>query len=635
VTVMPRILQSPLASLSITVVLGIAGVASLWYPAATVRPMWAVTWQLITGLGCAVAGHVITMVNWNSATGRLLVVAALILFAAAVVLAAGLPDLAHGLWVSAVLVTIPLALLRVVQPRPAAATMRVVDALATIFGLATAGATTAGFASAAVLLGMVSGAIVVCAAGLLFEMTADDDRRRVLWVILGFMLAVPASLLLLVAGNTAGIVTIVLALVAAALSLSLPLAAAIALIKPRIVDVRAVIEQVTVAALMFVLAAAVYIGTEAAIIILTEDIPPSGVKVLIAVGVAAGFHPVMRWVRASVNEMLFGRQADPLHTLALLGSHLAAGSSPPQWLDTLRIALAARGVALRQRDEIIAASGEFGASPAILTELRAGAEHVGDLVVVLAADDLRLTRATSAVADLVSVPLAQALHAARLTEDLRASRGHAVSALEEERRRMRRDLHDGLGPTLTGIAYSADAAANLLRSTPDEALQILRELRSEAGEAIAEIRRIVYGLRPRALDELGLVGAVQQQVSHMRTADGRVLTVTIDAPQDLPELPAAVEVAAYRTAVEAVTNVARHSGVAEATVYFALASGPALRIQIQDRGRSTTTWTPGVGMVSMRERIEQIGGTLTVHAGRHGATITAHIPITANPTAQQ
>jgi signal transduction histidine kinase len=314
--------------------------------------------------------------------------------------------------------------------------------------------------------------------------------------------------------------------------------------------------------------------------------------------------------------------------MTLLGSRLADASSPPDWLDTLRAALAAPGVALRNGAEVIATSGDLGDSPTARTDLRAGAVHVGELVVALATDDPRLARATEAVLGMVSVPLAQALHAAHLTEDLRVSRGRAVTALEEERRRMRRDLHDGLGPMLTGIAYSADAVANLLHTNPSEALEIVNALGGEARDAIAEIRRIVYGLRPRALDELGLVGAVQQQVSRLRTADGRFLTVAFDAAPGISTLPAAVEVAAYRVAVEALTNVARHSGVAEASASFTL-TGRVLRITVADRGSSVLAWTPGVGISSMRERVEQVGGTLWLRAGTDGATVTAEIPLPA------
>jgi len=191
---------------------------------------------------------------------------------------------------------------------------------------------------------------------------------------------------------------------------------------------------------------------------------------------------------------------------------------------------------------------------------------------------------------------------------------------------MRRDLHDGLGPTLTGIAYSADAAANLARTEPDRALEILRQLRADTTEAIAEVRRIVYGLRPKALDELGLVGAVKQRVSNLRAADGQPMTVSVDTPPVLPELPAAVEVAAYRVAVEALTNVARHAGVNEAGLAMTLEQA-TLTIVVRDNGRTEPGAKPGVGMASMRERVEQIGGTFTVESGQTGTVVTADLPL--------
>jgi signal transduction histidine kinase len=147
---------------------------------------------------------------------------------------------------------------------------------------------------------------------------------------------------------------------------------------------------------------------------------------------------------------------------------------------------------------------------------------------------------------------------------------------------------------------------------------VLRELRSDAAEAITEIRRIVHGLRPKALDELGLVAAVAQRVSRLRAADGRIMQVNITTPNTLPELPAALEVVAYRVAVEAVTNVARHSGVAEALVTITTTPGQVLSLTVEDQGRSPEPWRPGVGLKSMRERVEQIGGTLDAHASPNG-----------------
>jgi signal transduction histidine kinase len=267
----------------------------------------------------------------------------------------------------------------------------------------------------------------------------------------------------------------------------------------------------------------------------------------------------------------------------------------------------------------------------VAVELRAGGEVVGELLVALPAGTRRLPPSTRVVVQLLAGPLGQAARATRLAEELRASRARVVAALEEERRRVRRDLHDGLGPTLTGIAYSADAAANLLRSDPELATTVLGGLRADAADAIAEVRRIVHGLRPRALDEFGLVEAVRQQVGRLHAADGRRLRVRVSAPQVLPDLPAVIEVVAYRVAVEAVTNAARHAGVDEVDVGFAV-DGGSLEVEVRDGGPRRQAWTPGIGIGAMRERVEEVGGELYAGVAVDGGLVRARIPLEA-PTA--
>ena len=154
------------------------------------------------------------------------------------------------------------------------------------------------------------------------------------------------------------------------------------------------------------------------------------------------------------------------------------------------------------------------------------------------------------------------------------------------------------------------------------------EAGAAAGAAIAEVRRIVYGLRPRALDELGLVGAVRQRVERLRAADGSPLWVVVHAPE-LPELPAAVEVAAYRVAVEAVTNVARHAGADRARVEFRLPGPDELEVTVTDPGISAAPWTPGVGLSSMRERVELVGGRFDAAGGPEGGRVSARLPLAA------
>ena len=221
--------------------------------------------------------------------------------------------------------------------------------------------------------------------------------------------------------------------------------------------------------------------------------------------------------------------------------------------------------------------------------------------------------------------LAQTLRSRALSEELKASRGTAIAAIEEERRRLRRDLHDGLGPTLSGIALAADAARNTIGSDPDGADALLRRLRADAATAVGDIRRLVYAMRPPALDELGLVPALQQRVASTRTPDGRPMRVVVEST-DLPPLPAAIEVAAYRIASEAVTNSARHSGTDRASVQIEC-DGDRLTIAVRDDGTSRGNWVPGVGIASMRERAAEVGGTLEIATDGRGSLVSAHLPL--------
>jgi signal transduction histidine kinase len=239
---------------------------------------------------------------------------------------------------------------------------------------------------------------------------------------------------------------------------------------------------------------------------------------------------------------------------------------------------------------------------------------------------MTLAAADADVLRIVAPLLAQTLRAQALARDLQASRNAAITAIEEERRRLRRDLHDGLGPTLSGVAFATDAARNQLTGDPAAADALLEKLRADTSEAIAEVRRLVEGLRPPALDELGLLGAVRQHAATLHADGGAPLQITISAPEPLPELSAAAEVTAYRIVVEALTNVARHAAATTASVELSV-NGDDLRLSVQDDGRSSSTWRPGVGMSSMRERAEQVGGTLSARSRADGGRVEARIPL--------
>lgn len=623
-------------------VLTTAGFLSLWLAPPPPGELWVIT-ALMIGAAFAAATGVVTArrpVRPVSAVSRLLAVSAVMLLSVPPVFAVGARTAAVALAAFAAAVVVPFVGLRVTEARPASRLLRPVEIAVAVTGTACAAAFAARtfFAAGPSPAGDVmqvttsvttvaSAAVVFLSGWVLFDGTSGDDRRRVLWVILGSSTALVVTLLFLFVSDYAPIGPLGVVVTMGALIALVPLSVTVALVAPRRADVRGVIRGAIVLLVMVCLTAAVYEGVEALWELLAGAPPGKGVRALLAAAIAAGYHPVRLRVQVAMDEMLFGHSADPVETLTRLGTQLTAGAPPLLWLDTLRTTLAVPGIGLRQDGTLIAVSGSVDGRDTTATPLQVGSEHVGDLVVTLPAEHLRLPAAATTVLALVAGPLAQALHAVRLSEQLRLSRGLVVTALEEERRRMRRDLHDGLGPTLTGIAYSADATANFLTADPDLATRTLRQLRVDAGDAIAEVRRIVYGLRPKALDELGLVGAVRQRVTPLRSAGGEPLVVTIDAPAALPPLPAAVEVVAYRVAVEAVTNVARHADVTLATVTLTVTDAPSLHLSVQDAGCSTEPWTPGVGLQSMRERVEQIGGALTVHATPQGATVTADLPL--------
>jgi signal transduction histidine kinase len=200
-----------------------------------------------------------------------------------------------------------------------------------------------------------------------------------------------------------------------------------------------------------------------------------------------------------------------------------------------------------------------------------------------------------------------------------------VLAREEERKRLRRDLHDGLGPALAALTLHVDALRNRLDAPAVDA-DLLR-LRSGIQGTVLDVRRMVEGLRPPALDELGLPGAVEQLADRLTAGTDLLVDVAIVGPL---ALPAAVEVAAYRVAQEALTNVVRHAGAQRACVRVRV-DGGELVLEVTDDGTGTPAPRDGgVGLGSMRERAEELGGRLEV-TGRpgRGTRVVARLPVGA------
>ncbi len=246
-------------------------------------------------------------------------------------------------------------------------------------------------------------------------------------------------------------------------------------------------------------------------------------------------------------------------------------------------------------------------------------ELVGSLTVGLRRGEQTLARRDEELLALVSGSLSVAVQANQLAEELESARLALVTAREEERRRLGRDLHDGLGPVLTGVTLLGDAARRIVETDPKEAAALLAEMGIQTTAAVNDIRRLASELRPPALDSLGLVGALEQ---HARMLE----PIHVSVYGSLPQLPAAIEVATYRIATEALTNVVRHSTATSVDVRLDSSRSHA-HLCVTDNGSSINgAWVKGVGLTSMRERATELGGTFVAGPVADGGRVEVAIP---------
>jgi signal transduction histidine kinase len=263
-------------------------------------------------------------------------------------------------------------------------------------------------------------------------------------------------------------------------------------------------------------------------------------------------------------------------------------------------------------------------------ELRHRGALVGELAVTPREGERDLDQRDRDLLEVVAGQVAPAVASARLYEELRRSREALVAAREEERRRLRRDLHDGVGAALSGVLLQVESARELV-SDPT-AVRLLDGAAAGVAEAVRDVRHVTDDLRPPALDDLGLPASLAGLAERVRTPD-RTVTAHVG---ELPELPAAVDVACYRIAAEALANAARHSGGRAVRLSLGLAPGdgdPALVLEVVDDGHGLPEHVPdrGLGLPSMRRRAEEVGGRCTVEpAGPEGGTrVRAEFPLEA------
>lgn len=354
---------------------------------------------------------------------------------------------------------------------------------------------------------------------------------------------------------------------------------------------------------------------------------------LAVVAVTIAYAPLRARLFAIANRVVSGRRGDPYGVVSALGDRLTRADGTGEQLRALATAVAEAFASPYVRVELDRPDGErisasVGVAAPSLVEVpidhRGGA--IGRILMEPGRRPVVSERDQRLLGDLVRLAAASILDG-ELRRELQAIRERLVLAREEERSRLRRDLHDGLGPLLAGVKLRLETARNLAGRDPGRSLELLDAAIEDQAEVIGEVRRIVHDLRPPALDDLGLVRAIEQQAERLAGAGLVVAVEVADAPGTAMTLPPAVEVAAYRITSEALANARRHSGAATARVRIA-ADAHALTIDVRDDGSGIPAdAVRGVGLRSLHERAAELGGSLLLESDDDGTRVRAVLPI--------
>ncbi|WP_298885174.1 GAF domain-containing sensor histidine kinase [uncultured Serinicoccus sp.] len=469
------------------------------------------------------------------------------------------------------------------------------------------------------LLGVTLAALVLLV--LTWRRSWGTERTRLLWLAFGAVVALLAAVVALVlvpwAPDWVGGVVEAVGIAA------VPVATGVGVLRSGLFDIAAVLDLTIVYAVLTGIVLATYFATLALATGLLGADAGRAASLLASATVAVLLAPVKAWLHRVVERSLYGDRAQPYQVLADLAARLERTTAVEDLIatvtETVRSALRLPFV-----DVLLGSAGDLPPQGAVALPLVAHGRHEGVLVVGRRPGQAAFSPAEVQLLQDLALQVAGEVRVARLAEDLQESRERLVRAREDERLRVRRDLHDGIGPTLAAAALQVDALRERWVSDDPRVDALLDKVRTEIEESVQGVRDVVDGLRPPALDDLGLVGVVREHV-HALAASG--LEVDLRCPPTLEVGSAAVEVAAYRIVTEALTNVVRHARAGTCLVQLQIRDGWLL-IEVQDDGVGLTDAASGVGLVSMRERAAELGGTLVTGARPGGGTtVAARIPI--------
>lgn len=463
--------------------------------------------------------------------------------------------------------------------------------------------------------------------------TKATQRQQIKWVIFGLSINVisflafwmPLSLFPTISQveKTAALYDLIGGTLLMCSYAILPLSIAFSLMRYRLWDIDPIINRTFVYGLLTISVIIIYMIIVVFLGGLFGSSENWGISLVATGSIAVLFQPLRQFIQGAINRWLFGERDDPYQVISRLGQNLENTISPDAMLSTIvdtvkqAFRLPYTAIVLQQQGQVVKVvsngklSGDLLKLPITYKNENIGEFHISPRVPSegFSSADQRLLKDLTRQAGI-------ALHALRATTELQRAREQLVSTREEERRRLRRDLHDGLGAQLASQTLTMDAIYRQIDTNPQEAKELLGKLKAQTRDAVRDIRRVVYDLRPPALDELGLIRALREMVVN----DQSSLQVSFDVPDELQPLPAAVEVAAFRIVQEALANVIHHAKATHCCIHFAL-EGQRLCLKIDDDGVGMHPRNQaGIGLLTIHERTEELGGTFQIRESELGGT---------------
>lgn len=412
-----------------------------------------------------------------------------------------------------------------------------------------------------------------------------------------------------------------------------PISIGVAILRHNLFDIDVIINRTLVYGVLTMLIIVLYVTIVSLLGVLVQT-QTSVLSGLIAAGIVAViFQPLRERLQKIVNRLLYGERDEPALVLSRLAYHLETADTPASILpnlvqsiaDTLKIPYVAIWLPTEEDNmEVVAECGHAPEQREMISLVYQN-NTIGYLVVAPRSNNERFNSDERKLLATIASLTASTVHAVDLSDELRQSRQRIVTAREEERRRIRRDLHDGLGPQLASQTLGLEAIAQLMPINPEKALSLIESLQTQAHEAIHDVRRLVYDLRPPALDDLGLVGALKQSVFRYESSQ---LKFSFDISDMQSHLPAAVEIAAFRIALEAITNVVRHANASHCIVRLHRMETELL-LEIEDDGCGLPEdYHSGIGLEAMRERAAELNGETVIDMLPNGGTcVRTHLPL--------